>query len=290
MTIVTKMQKTSKSERSVLFRQRLSEAMLAQQLNRTDLAALTGVDRSTISQLLSEHQVRLPSGHVVAELAAALRVSADWLLGLTTSTLTPGEILRESLEVAQAAPDSADKNIERWLQESMGAKIRNVPTTLPEFMKTQAVLDVEYASYAGKTPQQAMASNAARLLMNRLIGMDHEVALPRQTMTDFARRSGIWAALTSAQVQEQLERMAELCQELYPSTRLHLYDLTRRYSAPITVFGQRRAVIYVGSAFFVFNTREHVETLTRHFDQLVRDASVRSHDVGDWLLALSKTV
>ena len=250
------MQKTSKSERSVLFRQRLSEAMLAQQLNRTDLAALTGVDRSTISQLLSEHQVRLPSGHVVAELAAALRVSADWLLGLTTSTLTPGEILRESLEVAQAAPDSADKNIERWLQESMGAKIRNVPTTLPEFMKTQAVLDVEYASYAGKTPQQAMASNAARLLMNRLIGMDHEVALPRQTMTDFARRSGIWAALTSAQVHEQLERMAELCQELYPSTRLHLYDLTRRYSAPITVFGQRRAVIYVGSAFFVFNTRE----------------------------------
>lgn len=284
------MQKTSKSERSVLFRRRLSEAMLAQQLNRTDLAALTGVDRSTISQLLSEHQVRLPSGHVVAELAAALRVSADWLLGLTTSTLTPGEILRESLEVAQAAPDSADKNIERWLQESMGAKIRNVPTTLPEFMKTQALLDVEYASYAGKTPQQAMASNAARLLMNRLIGMDHEVALPRQTMTDFARRSGIWAALTPAQVQEQLERMAELCQELYPSTRLHLYDLTRRYSAPITVFGQRRAVIYVGSAFFVFNTREHVETLTRHFDQLVRDASVRCHDVGDWLLALSKTV
>ena len=68
------MQKTSKSERSVLFRQRLSEAMLAQQLNRTDLAALTGVDRSTISQLLSEHQVRLPSGHVVAELAAALRL------------------------------------------------------------------------------------------------------------------------------------------------------------------------------------------------------------------------
>lgn len=264
--------------------------MLAQQLNRTNLAALTSVDRSTISQLLSEHQVRLPSGHVVAELATALRVSADWLLGLTTSTLTPGEILRESLEVAQADPDSADKNIERWLQESMGAKIRNVPTTLPEFMKTQAVLDVEYASYAGKTPQQAMASNAARLLMNRVIGMDHELALPRQTMTDFARRSGIWSALTPAQVQEQLERMAELCQELYPSTRLHLYDLTRRYSAPITVFGQRRAVIYVGSAFFVFNTREHVETLTRHFDQLVRDASVFSHDVGGWLLALSKTV
>ena len=38
------------------------------------------------------------------------------------------------------------------------------------------------------------------------------------------------------------------------------------------------------------HSHEHVETMTRHFDQLVRDASVRSHDVGDWLLALSKTV
>lgn len=284
------MENLPKSQRATLFRERLSEAMLAQSLNRTTLAQRTGVDRSTVSQLLSEHQVRLPSGHVVAELAAALNVSADWLLGLSSHTLAPGEILRESLEVAPARPALADENIDRWLQESMGAKIRNVPTTLPEFMKIDAVIELEFASYAGKSPQQAMASNEIRLRLNRITGMDHEMALSQQSLEDFANRSGLWAALRREQVQAQLLRMADLCEELYPSTRLHLFDLSRHYSAPVTVFGQRRAVIYVGSAYFVFNTREHVETLTRHFDQLVRDASVLSHETATWLRRLAQTV
>jgi transcriptional regulator with XRE-family HTH domain len=284
------MEKVTKTQRAFRFRERLSEAMLERQLNRTTLAERSGVDRSTVSQLLGEHQVRLPSGHVVAELATALGVTTDWLLGLTSNTLSPGEILRESLEVAQASAAPADANIERWLQESAGAKIRHAPTTLPEFMKTQAVMELEYASYVGKSPEQAKASNEARLNLNRITGMDHEVAIPRQRIEEFARRHGIWAPLTAEQVLEQLHQMADLSEELYPSTRLHLYDLTQQYSAPVTVFGQRRAVIYIGSAYFVFNTREHVETLTRHFDQLVRNACVLSHDVARWLRTLAATV
>jgi transcriptional regulator with XRE-family HTH domain len=281
---------SSKSDRSEIFRDRLRAAMLEHQLNRTQLAERTGVDRSTVSQLLSEHQVRLPSGHVVAELASALNVSADWLLGLTNSTLGPGEILRESLEVAAALPDRADLHIERWLQESMGAKVRNVPTTLPEVMKTAATLQLEYTHYEGKTPELALESKQTRLDLNRVVGTDYEFAMPVQTLTDFAQGSGIWASLSPAQRKEQLLHMAELCQELYPSTRLHLYDLTRRFSAPVTVFGQQRAVIYTGSSYFVFNTREHIETLTRHFDDLVRDATVLSHEVSGWLEKLANSV
>ncbi len=282
------MDKISKSQRAFMFRERLSEAMRERQLNRSTLAERSNVDRSTVSQLLGEHQLRLPSGHVVAELATALGVTTDWLLGLTSNTLSPGEILRESLEVAQASAAPADANIERWLQESVGAKIRNTPTTLPEFMKTQAVMELEYASYLGKSPKQAMASNEARLNLNRVTGMEYELAIPQQRLESFARRHGIWSALSSDQMREQLTHMADLCDELYPSTRLHLYDLTQQFSAPITVFGQRRAVIYIGSAYFVFNTREHVETLTRHFDQLVRNASVLSHESAHWLRALAQ--
>lgn len=280
----------AKSTRSEVFRDRLRTAMLEHRLNRTELAARTGVDRSTVSQLLSEHQLRLPSGHVVAELATALNVSADWLLGLSNSTQGPGAILRESLEVAQALPDRADDHIERWLQEAMGAKVRNVPTTLPEIMKTEATLQLEYTHYEGKTPQQALQSKQTRLDLNRLVGTDYEFAMPVQTLTDFAHGCGIWGTLSADQRREQLRHMAGLCQELYPSTRLHLYDLTHRFSAPVTVFGQQRAVIYIGSAYFVFNTREHIETLTRHFDELVRDATVLSHAVSDWLTQLAGSV
>lgn len=280
----------TRSDRARLFRERLSQAMQEQWLNRSTLADRAGVDRSTISLLLSEQQMRLPSGHVVAELATALNVTSDWLLGLTTTTRAPGEILRESLEVAETVPGGADAHIERWLTEAGDAKVRNVPATLPEFMKTEAVMTLEYARHAAKSPQQALAETQARLTLSRSPGRDTEIALPRQRLQDFAHRAGLWAELSVAQVHEQLERMADLCEELYPSTRLHLYDLQRRYSAPITVFGQRRAVIYVGSAYFVFNTPEHVQTLTRHFDQLVRDASVLSHEAAAWLRALSAEV
>lgn len=279
--------RSTRSERARLFRQRLNHAMQAQWLNRSSLAERAGVDRSTVSLLLSEQQVRLPSGHVVAELAAALKVTADWLLGLTTTTRAPGEILRESLEVAKREPGHSDANIERWLTEAADAKVRNVPASLPEFMKTEAVMKLEYADYASKSPQQALAQTQARLTINRLPGRDSEIALPRQRLEDFARRAGIWGELTVGQVHEQLERMADLCEELYPSTRLHLYDQRQHYSAPITVFGQRRAVIYVGSSYFVFNTQEHVEALTRHFDQLVRGASVLSHETAKWLRDLA---
>ena len=142
----------------------------------------------------------------------------------------------------------------------------------------------------GDAYEQAKASNDHRLSLTRVTAMDYELAVPQQRLEDFARRNGIWASLDASQVREQLERIAALCEEFYPSTRLHLYDLTQQFSAPVTVFGQRRAVIYIGSAYFVFNTREHVESLTRHFDQLVRDASVLSHDTASWLRKLADTV
>jgi transcriptional regulator with XRE-family HTH domain len=294
MVIIVTMREKSppatRRERARLFRERLNEAMQAQWLNRSSLAERAGVDRSTVSLLLSEQQVRLPSGHVVADLAAALNVTTDWLLGLTTTTRAPGEILRESLQVAERAPGRDDANIERWLQEAGDAKVRNVPASLPEFMKTEAVMNLEYADYAGKSPQQALAETQARLTISRLPGSDFEVALPRQRLEAFAGRTGIWADLSPAQVREQLKHMADLCEELYPGVRLHMYDQRQHFSAPITVFGQRRAVIYVGSAYFVFNTAEHVKTLTRHFDQLVRDARVLSHEAAAWLRALSTEV
>ena len=283
-------QRPTRSERARQFRERLNEAMQAQWLNRTTLAERAGVDRSTVSLLLSEQQTRLPSGHVVADLAAALKVTTDWLLGLTTTTLAPGEILQESLEVAERPPGRGDANIERWLQEAGDAKVRNVPASLPEFMKTEAVMTLEYADYAGKSPQQALAETQARLTLSRLPGSDMELALPRQRLEDFACRAGIWRDLAPEQVRDQLTHMADLCEELYPSARLHLYDQRQHFSAPITVFGQRRAVIYVGSSYFVFNTQEHVQTLTRHFDQLVRDARVLSHETAAWLRAMAAQV
>jgi transcriptional regulator with XRE-family HTH domain len=278
----------TKSERVALFRERLAATMREQELNRSTLAQRAGVDRSTVSLLLSEHQPRLPSGHVVADLATALGVTTDWLLGLAASSQAASEMVQESTEMAVSHEADAYVQIERWMEEAGDAKIRSVPSTLPPFVKTDAVMTLETTWYASRNAEHATAHSKQGLALSRMPGRDMEFALPAQLPRDIAQRVGYWSGLTQAQAQDQLHRMADLCEELYPSVRMHLFDLRQHFSASITIFGQRRAAIYIGSAYLVLNTTGFVQGLTKHFDQLVRHAVVRSHEVPNWLRDIAR--
>ncbi len=70
------MNKFDKRDRSLLFRQRLTQASAAKAMNQAALAREVGVDRSTVSQLLAGKNARLPNAQVVAECARALWGSA----------------------------------------------------------------------------------------------------------------------------------------------------------------------------------------------------------------------
>ena len=41
------------------------------------------------------------------------------------------------------------------------------------------------------------------------------------------------------------------------------------------MFGSQRAALYLGELYLVLTSREHVRTLSRHFDRLIRDADVQ---------------
>lgn len=60
--------------------ERLQQAMIENGYNQKELAEKIGVSPSTISHLITER--RGPSSYILRELAIALHVSADWLLGL----------------------------------------------------------------------------------------------------------------------------------------------------------------------------------------------------------------
>jgi len=287
----------------MLLRDRVREAMARSGLTQARLAARAGADRSTVSALLGGTLPRLPNAQLVAELAAALEVSADWLLGLSDTPDSIGEILSRSLQVRAASHDPVDAQIERWHAEAHGLKIRNVPASLPAIVKTEAVIAAEYgaierrASTAipvgmnGGTSGETSAGPAAPStdgadLARRMAGNDLELALPRQRLEGLAAREGLWRTLSRKDVEAQLARLAELHATLYPRVRIHLYDAARQYSAPITVFGAHRAVVYLGRSYFAFTTREHIVELTAQFDLLIRDAVVESHAFGEWLSAL----
>src|SRR3546814_9928217 len=78
------------------FRERLSEVIARSGLSRSGFAAKAGLDRSTLSQLLSPSNDRLPRAETIAAIAKQEQVSTDWLLGLVQEEKIGTNILSEA--------------------------------------------------------------------------------------------------------------------------------------------------------------------------------------------------
>ncbi|MTH97662.1 helix-turn-helix domain-containing protein [Roseibium sp. RKSG952] len=275
-----------KTSRAFLFRERLAGALDSRGLNRSDLARAAGLDRSTVSQLLSEDQPRLPNGQALASIASSLSVSADWLLGLSTHQGVAAEILDRAVQFAEADRNPVDDHLLAWQKEAAGSKIRHVPANLPDVLKTEAVLAYEYAATDYRTPGQAITGTRDQQALLTRPETDMEIAVSRQALEGFARGEGLWSGLTSDLRRTQLIWMGDLLETYYPSLRLHLFGANDRYSAPFTVFGQKRAAIYLGQRYLAFSATSHVRLFTSHFDDLVRHAQIRSHEAGGFVRGL----
>ena len=284
------MDKTDKRDRARLFRDRLVYAMTETRETQSGLARRVGVDRSTISQLLSENGARLPNAQVVAECASALGVSSDWLLGLSERPESAADLLATAMEITAAPRALIDAQIFDWHIEAAGYKIRHVPAGLPDMMKTREVLAWEYEPSLGKTTDQAIGASEDRLSLMQDAKSDFEIALPLHDVSAFARGEGYYQGLGAKARRTQLTRMIELHEELYPSLRVSLFDARRLYSAPITVFGPMLAVIYLGQNYLAFRDTERVQAFTRHFDGLVREADVPERDFPTHLQALRAAI
>ncbi len=280
------LERIDKRDRAALFRRRLAEAMGAAAVSQAALARAVGVDRSTVSQLLGEDGPRLPNAQVVAGCAASLGVSSDWLLGLTDRRERAADLLAASMSVSEAPRALVDETIFAWHQEAEGYKIRHVPATLPDMLKTRDVLTWEYTPELGRSTAQAIGASEDRLTWMRAARSDYEIALPLHELSSFARGEGYYAGLPAPLRLAQLDHMAALHAQLYPTLRLFLYDARRVFSAPVTIFGPLIAVLYLGRHYVTFRDRERVGFFTRHFDGLVREASVGAHDVAAHLSRL----
>jgi hypothetical protein len=125
----------------------------------------------------------------------------------------------------------------------------------------------------------ATVSAESRLDYSRRPETDIEICSSFQALEGFARGEGIWRDVPWEMRRAQLDHIARLTDELYPTVRWFLYDALERYAPPITIFGPLRAVLYTGEVYFVFNSTEHIRLLTEHFDSLIRSAVVQPHEL-----------
>ena len=269
------------------FRDRLSAALMTSGMSRAALARAVGVDRPSVTQMLAEGDTRMPGGHVVAACAQALDVSADWLLGLSNRPEQAGALLDSSLSISETGRATGlDDQIFAWHREAEGYKIRHVPATLPDMLKTNAMLRWEYAPVTHRRPDAAIDAAAERLDWMRLSESDYEIAIAMHELESFARAEGYYTGLSADIRRAQLDWLLEIYTQFYPSLRIFLFDARQLWSAPVTVFGPKMAVIYLGQHFLAFRDRDRVRTLSKHFDWLVREAAISARTVPDHLRAL----
>ena len=268
-----------KRDRAELMRRRLGEAMTAKGLTQAALGRATGADRSTISQLMGGGAARLPNAQLVAECAAALGVSADWLLGLSDLSAPATELLAGQFRMTEAPRTAGDEQIFAWHAEAEGYKIRHVPARFPDMLKTPELLAWEYAPNLGRTGAQAIGASRDRLDWMRSTRSDYEIAMPLFELASLVGRAGYYMDLPDDVAAGQVRHLLRLHAESYPTIRVFLFDARRLHSAPLTVFGPLLAVLYLGEHYLAFRDTERVTTLTRQFDRLVREAAVADRDL-----------
>lgn len=276
----------NRSDRVRMFRERLGEVIARAGFSRSAFAERLGIDRSTLAQVLSPTNDRLPRAETLAAIAIDQRVSVDWLLGLSQEGQLAPDIIEQPFALEPGGHSPADERLTRWHAEAAGLKIRYVPSTLPDLLKTDELIRYEYRDYVGPIPESRIEAAHARLENQRRPETDMEVCSSIQSVEGYARGEGIWRGLGVEARRRQLERMIKLVDELYPTFRWYLYDGVLRFSVPLTLFGPKRAAIYVGHMYLVINSTEHIRILTQHFDNLIRASVVQPREVSGLLRRL----
>ncbi|MGR4001031.1 MAG: helix-turn-helix domain-containing protein [Alphaproteobacteria bacterium] len=267
-------------------RSRIRTLMESHGLNRSNLAQRAGLERSTLSQLLSEKGSRLPSVETLGQISDSFRVSVDWLLG-RSALPTDGISVMDTQATITSGEGPNDSPISQWYLDAQGYKIRYVPSNLPDLLKNRRTTQHEYARLEDMTTPEAHDYQQTRLNYQRLPDTDMECCLSMQTLRLFAEGRGLWEGLSRADRVLQLRDMARLTRDLYPSFRWFLFEGRRQFVPPMTIFGVQRVAFYIGRSFLVLNNPAQVRHFISQFDGLIRDATHSPTEVPAYLLELA---
>ena len=120
----------------------------------------------------------MPRVDTVLALAATHELSIDWLVGLSNVGPLEAELLPHTSFEAPG-PSPTDERLLGWLDEAAGSKIRYVPATLPDLLKTDAVIRFERSRAGGPNAAQTIDTIAARLDVGAEPGQRDGVLLVR---------------------------------------------------------------------------------------------------------------
>ena len=212
-----------KRETVETFRRRLAELIQRTGLSRAQFAAWAGLDRSTLTQLLSAENVRLPRAETIARIASRHSASIDWLMGLSEQDQVAADIVPQ-LAIEPDAASPADERLKRWHEEARGFKVRYVPATLPDQLKTDALIGYESGQFGAAAADAWSGVARARIAHAQRPDSEIEVCAPLQRFEIFAAGEGIWRDLPARGSRRRATPCGERGEEPLSVVPLFLYD------------------------------------------------------------------
>ncbi|MEN8831474.1 MAG: hypothetical protein ABF285_01810 [Pacificibacter sp.] len=274
-----------KRDTVAVFRSRLGMLITRRRETTSAFARRCKLDRSALSQFLDPGSVRLPRAETLTSIAVNEGVSIDWLLGISQDEESVGEVA-SLLNVERGQLGTRDSPLAKWHSDAIGYKIRYSPLSIPDLLRTEAVTEYEFDTNTRIQADVKQGQSRHQLDYSRKPETDMETVVPMRHLQDLASGTGAWAGLSRSHRKEQFDHMIQLIDELYPTFRLFLYDGRAHYCAPFTLFGPKRAAVFLGDMYLVINSVEHIRELTNFFDNIIRHAVVGPDRSSAWLKAL----
>ena len=217
---------------------------------RSGLARETALTGPTIGQILKGDMPRMPNAQLAADCAAALGVSADWLLGLTNRPERP---VISSLRPWRSARRSEARPMPSCWPGIRRRSATRCVTSLPR----SPICSRPRHCCAGNMPRPRM--NCRNIRLEVMAGALRMAAIGRFRLRDrgaaarIARPAQVATVTIAVSILKSADPAELHCRSLRgnvsPAQAVFYFDARQVFSAPVTVFGTGLAVIYVGQCY-----------------------------------------
>lgn len=261
---------------------RLNGAMEIRRITIAQLSSASNITKSALARLLSDEVDHLPDAYTLIKLAHALDVSLEYLLGLgvarTDSAISFGAEFFPS-------PFSSENTIpeELFLSQTNGYFIY-VCETVPELLKTRAVLEIELgdlevaASYHAR--MEAVRSAAATRENNGLVLMDGGI------IDQLLHGTGRYVGLSTAQIREQIGILGSFFDSQRPTVSASVVDYRKNGLSQVFLSTPCRVVSRLGDGYVAAGNSE----LYQHLRQSARSAVSEGVAFSDYVTADASSI
>ena len=246
---------------------RLNDAMTHRQFTVSQLSYGSDITKAALIRLLSDDLDRLPDTYTLVKLAHALDVSLDYLLGLGLQRMDSAMSFG-----ADFFPDpfSSENTVyEELFLSQTGGYFVYVCETLPELLKTRAVLEIELGDTARAAAyharMEAVCSAAATRENNGLVIMD------RRTIDQLISGTGLYVGLNAQQIREQIERLTSFIDSQQPTLTACVVDYRNHGLAQVFLSTPCRVVSRMGDGYVTTGNAELYQHLRHNARSACRD-------------------